>query len=202
LGLLDRLRGMFAFWLHDAERGETLLARDPLGIKPLYLADDGKRIVFASEVRGIRAVVDGGGIDPEGLATYLLWGSIAPPRTLHRKIRALPAGSWLRVGRDGVSGPHTFFRLEDELGHCEPMDEEEAAERIRSALVDSARHHLMADVPVGSFLSGGIDSSALVGLLAEVHDAPICTVNLACDVAELDESRLAREAARLYGTEH
>ena len=193
---------MFAFALHDAERGETLLARDPLGIKPLYLADDGKRLVFASEVRAIRSVSDGGGLDPEGLASFLLWGSIAPPRTLHRGIRALPAGTWLRVSARGVEGPRRYFSLEDELGHSEPMSGEEAAARLREALVDSARHHLMADVPVGSFLSGGVDSSALVGLLAEVHDAPVCTVNLGFDVPDLDESRLAREAARLYGAEH
>ncbi len=202
LGLLERLRGMFAFALYDAARGETLLARDPLGIKPLYLADDGRRIAFASEVRAVRSVCDGGGLDPEGLATFLLWGSIAAPRTLHRGIRALPAGSWLRVGTRGVEGPRRYFRLEDELGHPEPMGAEEAARRLREALVDSARHHLMADVPVGSFLSGGVDSAALVGLLAEVHDAPICTVNLGFDVPELDESRLAREAANLYGAEH
>src|SRR5262249_34507618 len=149
-----------------------------------------------------RAVAGGGGLDPEGLASFLLWGSIAPPRTLHRGIRALPAGSWLRVTPRGLDGPREYFRLEDELGHSEPMDEHEAAARLREALVDSARHHLMADVPVGCFLSGGVDSSALVGLLAEIHDAPICTVNLAFDVPELDESRLAREAARLYGAEH
>jgi asparagine synthase (glutamine-hydrolysing) len=202
IGLLDRLRGMFAFALHDAERGETLIARDPLGIKPLYVADDGKRLSFASEVQAIRRVRDDGGLDPEGLATYLLWGSIAPPRTLYRGIRALPAGSWLRVSSRGVEGPTPFFRLEDEIGRSEPMSEPEASAYLREALVDSARHHLMADVPVGCFLSGGVDSSALVGLLAEVHDAPICTVNLACDVAELDESGLAREAASLYRTEH
>jgi asparagine synthase (glutamine-hydrolysing) len=202
IALLDRLRGMFAFALHDAERGETLLARDPLGIKPLYVADDGKRLVFASEVQAIRRAADDGGLDPEGLATYLLWGSIAAPRTLYRRIRALPAGSWLRVSARGVEGPHTYFRLEDELGRSEPMSDDEAAARLREALVDSARHHLMADVPVGCFLSGGVDSSALVGLLAEVHDAPICTVNLAPDVADLDESRFAREAARLYGSDH
>jgi asparagine synthase (glutamine-hydrolysing) len=202
LGLLERLRGMFAFALHDAERGETLLARDPLGIKPLYLADDGNRLAFASEVRAIRCVSHGGGLDPEGLASFLLWGSIAPPRTLHRAIRALPAGTWIRVSARGVEGPRAYFSLEDEFAHAEPMSGEEAAARLREALVDSARHHLMADVPVGSFLSGGVDSSALVGLLSEVHDAPVCTVNLAFDVADLDESRLAREAARLYGAEH
>jgi asparagine synthase (glutamine-hydrolysing) len=202
LGLLDRLRGMFAFALYDAERNETLLARDPLGIKPLYVADEGSRLVFASEVRSIRRVADGGGLDSEALASFLLWGSIAPPRTLHRAIRAVPAGTWLRVSPRGVEGPTPFFTLEDELGRSEPMSGEEAAARVREALVDSARHHLMADVPVGAFLSGGVDSSALVGLLAEVHDAPVCTVNLGFDVADLDESRLAREAAHLYGADH
>jgi asparagine synthase (glutamine-hydrolysing) len=202
LGMLDRLRGMFAFGLHDAERSETLLARDPLGIKPLYVADDGARLVFASEIRAIRRVVDASELDPEGLATFLIWGSIAPPRTLHRRIRALPPGSWLRVSPKGVDGPRVYFRLEEELGHPEAMSAEDASGRLREALVDSARHHLMSDVPVGSFLSGGVDSSALVGLLAEVHDAPICTVNLGFDVPGLDESRLAREAARLYGAEH
>jgi asparagine synthase (glutamine-hydrolysing) len=193
---------MFAFALHDTERDETLLARDPLGIKPLYLADDGRRLVFASEVQAIRRVSDGGGLDPEGLATFLLWGSIAPPRTLHRGIRALPSGCWLRVGARGVEGPRAHFRLEDELRRAEPMQEEEASARLREALVDSARHHLIADVPVGSFLSGGVDSSALVGLFAEIHAGPIRTVNLGFDVPELDESHLAREAARLYGADH
>ena len=92
-GVLERLRGMFAFALYDAERRETLLARDPLGIKPLYWTDDGRRVLFASEVQALRRVADDGGLDPEGLALCLLWGSIPPPRTLHpaspRRVRFL-----------------------------------------------------------------------------------------------------------------
>jgi asparagine synthase (glutamine-hydrolysing) len=158
--------------------------------------------VFASEVRAIRTIDEGGGLDPEGLASYLLWGSIAPPRTLHRRIRAVPAGSWLRVDASGIDGPHAYFRLEDEFGRSQSMDPDEAAARLREALVDTARCHLIADVPVGSFLSGGVDSAALVGLLSEVHDGPIATINLSFDVPELDESALARQAAALYGSEH
>ena len=202
LGLLDRLRGMFAFALHDDERGETLLARDPLGIKPLYVADDGSRLAFASEVQALRRVVADGGIDPEALATYLLWGSIGAPRTLYRDIRLLPPGTWLRVVRGAVEGPSTYFRLEDQFGHSEAMEPVEAAAALRTALVDSVRHHMVADVPVGAFLSGGVDSSALLGLMAEVHEGPICTVTLALDDPALDESRLARQAAKLYGSEH
>ncbi len=202
LGLLDRLRGMFAFALHDAERRETLLARDPLGIKPCYLLDDGRRLLFASEAQALRAVAGDGGIDPEGLAGFLLWGSIAPPRTLYRRIRALPAGSWLRVREGAVDPPVAYYRLEDELGRSEACGADEAAAALREALLDSVRHHLVADVPVGAFLSGGVDSSALVGLMAEVHDAPIRTVTLAFDDASLDESGLARIAAERYRTGH
>ena len=98
--------------------GETLLARDPLGIKPLYVADDGKRLVFASEVRAIRRVSDGGGLDPEGLATYLLWGSIAPPRTLHRADpRASRRSVAPRRARAESRVRGATSRLEDELGH-------------------------------------------------------------------------------------
>ena len=201
-GLLDRLRGMFAFALHDAARRETVLARDPLGIKPCYLLDDGARLLFASEVQALRRVADDGGIDAEGVADFLLWGSIASPRTLYRRVRALPAGSWLRIREGIVEAPRAYFRLEDEFGRSERMNADEAAAALRAALVDSVRHHLVADVPVGAFLSGGVDSSALVGLMAEVHGAPIRTVTLVLDDPGLDESRLARLAARRYGTDH
>jgi asparagine synthase (glutamine-hydrolysing) len=199
--LLDRLRGMFAFALHDGERHETLLARDPLGIKPLYVADDGARLLFASEVQALRAVTDDGGVDPEALARYLLWGSIPAPCTLHPRIRALPAGCWLRVGPDQVGEPRPYFDFGACFGSPEPMTPEEAGEALRDALAASARCHLVADVPVGAFLSGGVDSSALVGLLT-AHEASMRTVSLCFDVPELDESALARQAAALYGSDH
>jgi asparagine synthase (glutamine-hydrolysing) len=202
LGLLDRLRGMFAFGLYDGERRETLLARDPMGIKPLYVADDGRRLAFASEVQALRRVIGDGGLDPEGLAAFLSWGSIAAPRTLYRGIRALPPATWLRI-RDGVvEGPIEYWRLEDELAHPGPPSPEEAGEALRAALLDSVRQHMVSDVPVGAFLSGGVDSSALVGLMSEVLSGPVRTVTLSLDVPELDESRLAGVAAALYRTDH
>lgn len=200
--LLDRLRGMYAFALHDAARGETILARDPLGIKPCYVLDDGRRLLFASEVQALRAVAADGGIDPEGLVEFLLWGSIGAPRTLYRRVRALPAGSWLRIRDHAVEAPVVYFRLEEEFGRSEPLGEEEAEEALRAALLDSVRHHLIADVPVGAFLSGGVDSSALVGLMSEVHRGAIRTVTLAVDDPALDESPLARIAAAQYRTNH
>ena len=201
-GLFDRLRGMFAFGLYDAARRETILARDPLGIKPLYWMDDGRRASFASEVQALRATLGAGGLDPEGLAAFLLWGSIAAPRTIYRGVRALPAGCWLRIGEQGAGAPQRYWQLEQAFVGATAMREEEAEERLREALLDSVRHHLVSDVPVGAFLSGGVDSSALVGLLAELHRGPLRTVTLSFDVAELDEAALAAEAARAYGTEH
>ena len=102
--LLPRLRGMFAFALHDAERRETVLARDPLGIKPLYWMEDGRRLAFASEVQALRRAIGTRGLDPEGLASFLVWGSVAAPRTLYRGVHALPSGSWLHVRAEGVAG--------------------------------------------------------------------------------------------------
>lgn len=202
LAILDRLGGMFAFALYDSRSRTTLLARDPLGIKPLYYVDVGQRLVFASEIQALRKVIDDGDPDPEGIATFLYWGSIAPPRTLYRQIRALPAGSWMRWTPQGLEGPTAYWTLESEFGREQPMDWEEAAERLREALVDSARRHTIADVPVGAFLSGGVDSVALVGLLSETHPDPIRTVTLSFDEASLDESALARQAANLYGADH
>ena len=200
--LLDRLRGMFAFALHDAERNETLIARDPLGIKPVYLLDDGARVLFSSEIQPLRAVADAGDVDPEGLASYLLWGSIPPPRTLYSRIRSLPAGHFQQVSNGSPGEPTAWFRLEDCFGRSEEMDEVEAAQTLRDALADSARAHQVADVPVGAFLSGGVDSSALVGLLSESGNAKLRTVTLSFDDDRLDEAPLARMAAAHYDSDH
>ncbi len=202
LDLLGRLRGMFAFALHDSERQRTLLARDPLGIKPLYYASVDGQFFFASEVQAIRTVADCGGVDPEAVASYLHWGCVGAPRTLYRSIRALPAGfaMWVREGR--VSEPRAYFDMAEFFQAQEKMDVEEAQVRIRRALLDSVRSHMISDVEVGSFLSGGVDSASLVGLMSEVHDAAISTVNLSFELAELDEGPLAESAAAFYGSHH
>ncbi|HXZ24462.1 MAG TPA: asparagine synthase (glutamine-hydrolyzing), partial [Methanomassiliicoccales archaeon] len=200
--ILDRLRGMYAFALYDTEQRKTLLVRDPLGIKPLYIADDGGRLVFAAEVQAIRRVIGAGEMDAEGLADYLLWGSIAPPRTLYAEIRALPPASWMLFSQGGADGPVVYYSPEAELGRPDTPDPLEAQTLLRNAVADSVRHHLVSDVPVGAFLSGGVDSSALVGLIARIHDGPVRTVTLSFDLPELDEGALAAEAARLYGADH
>lgn len=201
-GIVDRLRGMFAFAIWDDRKREVFLARDPLGIKPLYLAEKDGWIAFSSEMRALSESFDLGEINVSALTGYLFWGSIASPETLYNGARSLEPGSWLCISADGKRDEKTYWRLEDAFIGSEEMDEVEAYARVADALRDSVQHHLIADVPVGAFLSGGVDSVSLVGLLSDAHGGPIETVTLACEDPNLDESKLAAQAARLYGTQH
>jgi asparagine synthase (glutamine-hydrolysing) len=198
---LARLRGMFAFALWDQARQGMLLARDGYGIKPLYLADDGKTVRAASQVKALLA---GGAVDdrpdPAGHAGFFLWGHVPEPFTLYKGIRALAPGSWLWAGLDGGRREGRFFDLEAEMAapHGRGGD-------LREALADTMRAHLVADVPVGVFLSAGLDSTTLAALAAEQASAPVRTVTLG--FAEYagtanDEVPLAEAVARHYGTDH
>lgn len=206
--MFGHLRGMYALGLWDADRRSLLLARDPYGIKPLYYCSDGRSLAFASQVR---ALVAGGGIgaevNPAAEAGFLLTGSVPEPHTWFRDIRCLPAGGRLWV-ENGVVGPVRFHAdVRSDLAMAAPehrMPEEKSA-LVREALVDSVRHHLVSDVPVGIFLSAGIDSSALAGLATEVLDTPPVTVTLGFDEYSGrpdDERPLAQVVSRHYGTRH
>ncbi|MAJ61464.1 MAG: asparagine synthase (glutamine-hydrolyzing) [bacterium TMED88] len=202
LQILDRMVGMFAFAIWDDQVKELLLARDPLGIKPLYYLEAPDRLLFASEIGALRAVADVGAPDPEAIAEFLLWGSIGAPRTLHSGVRALPPGTWARIQAGRFQAPHEYYRLEDQIGRVEAMDAEEAAERGRAALRSSIKRHMVADVEVGTFLSGGVDSVALTALMSEISERPVTSVNLSFRSEMLDEAPIAEQAAALYGTKH
>ncbi len=201
--LVEHLRGMFAFALWDEARGALLLARDPYGIKPLYVADDGRTFRAASQVKALLA---GGGIDtapePAGHAGFFLWGSVPEPYTLYRGIRALPAGHTLWVDAGAPRAAVPFASVPDALrdgarSAGEPAD-------VRDALLDSVRAHLVADVPVGVFLSAGRDSATLAALAAEVGGT-LKTVTLGFEEfrgTENDEVPLAEALARHLGTDH
>lgn len=207
--MLRDLRGMFAFAIWDTKKHVLFLARDPYGIKPLYYADDGHTLRFASQVKALLA---GGAVprepEPAGLAGFYVFGSVPEPWTCFRAIRALPSGSYLWVDRKGAGQPVAWFSLAETWRHAEEKQPEHGAssqEQIREALLDSVRHHLVADVPVGAFLSAGIDSGALVGLMKDAGQENIQTVTLAFDEFEgsqHDEAPLAAEIARRYGVNH
>ena len=193
-GMLARLRGMYGLAIWDDREKSLLLARDPLGIKPLYLAEDAGALRFASQVKALEA---GGAVsravDPAGLAGFLLWGSVPEPLTIRRAIRALPAGHHLLV-RDGTTG--------DPIPHGAPAVEPMAPE---AAVEDSVVAHLVSDVPVAVFLSAGLDSGVIAALARRHLPEPPATFTLRFDVLEgtsRDEGLAAAEVARALGTRH
>ena len=208
--MVDDLRGMFAFGLWDADKGALLLARDPHGIKPLYYADDGWTLRFASQVKALLA---GGRVshyqEPAGWVGFCLFGSVPEPFTTYQEIRAVPAGSTLWVDRIGAREPKPYFSIAETYCRAEAAssaaNDEDLQLHTREALLDSVRHHLVADVPVGAFLSSGIDSGALVGLMRDAGQQDIQTVTLAFEEfrgRSGDEAPIAAEIAAHYGTRH
>ena len=208
--MVGELRGMFAFALWDAERRRLLLARDPYGIKPLYYADDGRSFQFASSVK---ALVAGGQVsrepDAAGVVGFYIFGSVPEPFTIYRSISALPAGATMTVDAEGASEPRRYFSIPHVLREAETGAPErpsgELDEWFRDALLDSVRHHLVADVPVGAFLSAGVDSGALVGLMRDLGQAEIRTITLEFEEfsgAGADEAPHAERLAGHYDTNH
>ncbi len=211
VAMVRALRGMFAFALFDARERVTLLARDPYGIKPLYYSDDGWTCRFASQVKALLA---GRKIshepDPAGQVGFYLLGSVPEPFTSFRAIRALPAGCTLLIDRTGAGAPERYHAIAAAFERADldaggEANEYDKVTACRAALLDSVRAHLVADVPVGAFLSAGIDSGALVGLMRDAGAQRIETVTVGFDEfrgTAQDETGLAGEVAQLYGTRH
>jgi asparagine synthase (glutamine-hydrolysing) len=194
--MLPRLRGMYGLAIWDDRERTLLLARDPLGIKPLYVSTEGGCLRFASQVKALER---GGAIpmevDPAGVAGFLLWGSVPEPLTIRKAVRALPARSFLLV-RDGDSWVREPRRYE--IVKPAPMSPPEAVE-------DSVRAHLVSDVPVAVFLSAGLDSGLIAALARRHLPEPPTTFTLRFDALEgtpQDEAPLAAEVARALGTRH
>lgn len=203
------LRGMFAFAVWDGSQKKLFLARDPYGIKPLYVADNGREIRVASQVK---ALAGGGGIDltqnPAAIAGFFLSGSVPEPHTLYRAIQSLPAGSSLSVTPSGLQPIRHYFSIAEIWRGAEQQANlaGDMQAEVRRAVQDSVKHHLIADVPVGLFLSAGIDSAALLGVVKDIAPTlEIQTVTLA--FAEFlgssnDEAPLAGKVAAHYGAKH
>jgi asparagine synthase (glutamine-hydrolysing) len=201
---LRRFNGMFAFAIWDG-RDETLfLARDRIGEKPLYYYLDGKRLIFASEIKAILAdPTVQRALDPAGLINFLTYGHAVAPETVFQGIRKLPAGHYL-VARQGQVrvAPYWDVGEEQQIPGDGPLDEEEAGNLVLQILEDSVRRRLVADVPVGAFLSGGIDSSAVTALMARHHGGPLKTFAVGFGIGGYDELADARRVATWLGTDH
>jgi asparagine synthase (glutamine-hydrolysing) len=197
--ILQRMRGMFALAIFDRETGALFLARDRMGIKPLYVAIDPAGIAFASEVRALLA---SGCVERRlsrpGLASYLRWGSVADPQTLVRGVQSLPAGSYLVADERGPRV--TNYWRPDTRTRARGRDE--ALEVIKPVLREAVELRLVSDVPVGVFLSGGVDSSVVTAIAARASREPLHTFNVGFHETGYDESPFAAEIARAYGCVH
>jgi asparagine synthase (glutamine-hydrolysing) len=203
-GFLARLNGMYGFAIWDARRQMLLVGRDRLGIKPIYWLQDGRRVAFASEAKALLEL-DGVSreIDGTALAAYLELGYVPAPLSMLRGIRKLPIASLLRVTAQGAT-VHTYWQPPTTVdAHVAPQD---WVERVRARLEESVRMQMVSDVPIGAFLSGGIDSGAVLAFMSRHSSAPVKTYSIGFDGGaaerfynELDQ---AREVAKLFGTDH
>ncbi len=200
---LERFNGMFAFALHDADQDALFLARDRLGVKPLYVCQlaDGA-VVFASELKGLMAhPLLRRAPDPTAIEDYLAFGYVPDDACIISGVRKLPAGHYLMIrrGRE-IPNPVQWWDVDfaSPLRASARRLEEELVERLRAAVTS----RMVADVPLGAFLSGGVDSSAVVAFMAETSRTPVETCSIGFDVAELDETHHAEAVARLFATNH
>lgn len=206
--MVHHLRGMFAFAIWDSAQQRLFLARDPYGIKPLYYATDGRTIAFASQAKAlIAAGLAPRDEDPAGWVGFYLFGAVPEPFTTWRGITVLEAGSTLIVERRGKTKTQKYFRVGDiYTTHAAPPPVEADADALyRAALLDTVRKHMVADVPVGCFLSAGVDSCSLLALMAEVSDTRLQAVTLGFEEfagTQNDETVLAGIVARKYGADH
>ena len=197
---VGRLRGMFAFAIWDTRSRTMHLVRDRLGIKPLYYTVRDGRLIFGSEIKAILAHGEvPRAVRPDALSDYLTFLYVPAPKTMFRDIFKLPPGHWLRFNDRGpVLGQYW------DLEPSEPLSDNRAGveRRIVDELSDAVRMRLVSDVPLGAFLSGGIDSSAVVAMMHRAEQDPLVTVTMGFDERRYDESAHARRVADRYGTQH
>ena len=201
---VEHLNGMFAFALWDARRGRLLVARDRLGIKPLYVAQDGRRFAFASEAKSLLELPGmDRSVDPSAVASYLQLGYVPAPQSIFSGIRKVPPATIVIV-EDGRVQEHRYWRVPGEVDRS--RSEDEWIEELRSAMQRSVRMQMVSDVPVGAFLSGGVDSSAVVALMSKASTAPVKTYAIGFGGSRADdyynELPYARRVAELFGTDH
>ncbi len=204
---IPRLWGMFAIALWDRAERRLLLARDRFGKKPLYYALDDRTVSFASELKALRAARPALSVDRAALASYLRLGYIPAPATIYSGVWKLPPGTLATVDRGGTLSVRTYWdgRAVAEAGllsRAGRPDEREAAGELDGLLRDAVRRRMVADVPVGAFLSGGVDSSLVVALMQAEAARPVRTFTLGFTDCDFDEAPAARAVAAHLGTDH
>ncbi len=199
---VQRLRGQFAYAVYHAAAGELHLFRDRMGILPLYYAVEGSRLVFASEIKALLAVLPRPKVDVASLHDYLGHRSVHAPHTLFEGIQKLPPGHRLYVDRTGQVDVRPYWSLANDPLTI-TLSDQDACNRVEAALVDAVSEALVADVPVGAYLSGGLDSSLIVALASRARPgAPVATYSAGFRGSAWNELPWARAVSRLLGTDH
>ena len=205
---VQHLNGQFAIALWDSERQRLLLARDRAGIRPLFHAREGGRIWFASEIKALLSVLPQcARLRPQALVQTLTYWSTVDPDTLYEGVSSLPPGCLLAIERDGRQNltrywDWTFPDAAETSPSRYPLSVEQAAAELRELLIDAVRLQLRADVPVGAYLSGGLDSSGIVAMIRGFTNTPVRTFSVAFEDGEYDESEYQQAMVRYLGTDH
>ncbi|HEX2087534.1 MAG TPA: asparagine synthase (glutamine-hydrolyzing), partial [Solirubrobacteraceae bacterium] len=198
---VERLRGMFAFAIWDERRGELFLARDRIGKKPLFYALTGDALVFGSEPRAVlQDPAVSREVDLAAIDAFLVNQYVPHGRSAFAHLRKLPPAGRLTWRPGGEPRVDRWWRLE--YGPKERVGRADAAERLRHEILEATRLRMRSDVPLGAFLSGGVDSSVVVAAMAQLSGEPVRTFTVAFPGTPVDESRFARMVAEHYGTEH
>lgn len=201
INFLEKLNGMFSIAIYDYRTEELILVRDRIGIKPLYFYKERNKIIFASEIKSIlQSGIKKPNISTEGLSHYFSFGFIPPPFTIYENIQHVMPGEFISFSKKGL-----YTRKWWDLSKVSPqlqIKEDDWIDEFNFLIKDSTRIRLRSDVPFGAFLSGGVDSSTIVGLMSEINDAPIKTFSIGFTDSKYDETEFAIYASKRFGTEH
>lgn len=198
---VTKLRGMFAIALYDEKRDTLLLARDRLGKKPLFYAQRTGRLFFGSEIKALLAAApELAEVDPEGVLQFFYYGYIPDPQSAFRDIRKLPPGCVAEY-RNGEIQVRQYWDV-PAYGENDPGSDEACLEEMERRLADAVRVRLISDVPLGALLSGGVDSSIVVALMARESSGPVKTFSIGFQKADFNEAEYARLVAERFGTDH
>ena len=203
IGFVSKLNGMFAIAIDDARQDAMYLVRDRVGVKPLYVLNDGEQVLFASEIKSILPLAPinraQAAIDLVAIHHYLTFNYIPAPWTIYKDIKHVMPGTWMKFTRTGVQ-TQSWWSLADQ--HEQDFGFNDWSEQFMSILDDATRIRLRADVPFGAFLSGGVDSSTIVGLMARHVSRPVKTFCIGFEDPRYDESAFALQAAQRFGCDH
>src|SRR6267142_1922433 len=199
-GCFAKLRGMFSIALWDSRQRKLVLARDRVGKKPLFYAADRNRILFGSELKALLASdLLSREMDDEALSDYFSLGYVPAPKTIYRSVRKVMPGSFLVASAAGIR-ESSYWDLS--FAKVENRTEEEWCERLRHELCEATRVRLMSDVPLGAFLSGGIDSSSVVATMSHLMKRAVTTCSIGFEEEKYNEAEYARQVSQLFSTDH